>query len=36
VVAGIVTIVMGTGLAAVVGVAWIMWQAAAYLFGAVG
>ncbi|MGK2856468.1 MAG: DUF4112 domain-containing protein [Thermoanaerobaculia bacterium] len=36
VVAGLVAIVMGTGLAAVVGVAWIIWQAATYLFGAVG
>lgn len=36
VVTAIVVIVMGTGLAAVAGVAWLMWQAAAYLLGATG
>ena len=35
VITGIVVIVMGTGLAAVAGVAWLMWQAATYLLGAI-
>ena len=36
VITGLVAIVMGTGLAAVASVAWLMWQAAAYLLGATG